>query len=142
MTPELRDELVAIAANPTETHAAYRLRYKNFFMGQWIRHCGIYPAWILRFFRPENVRWERGGVLFVGLDLPGNQKPWRRDPAEQADYDRLSAGFRAEEKGQAKAHLDQARARQQKLETGPRKQEIAAAQADLRFAKSQLPKLR
>lgn len=59
LTPELRDELLAIAANPSETNVAYRLRYKNFFMGRWIRHCGIYPAWILRFFRPEKVRWER-----------------------------------------------------------------------------------
>ena len=59
MTPELRDELLAIAANPREPHVAYRLRYKNFFMGRWIRHCGIYPAWILRFFRPGAVRWER-----------------------------------------------------------------------------------
>jgi glycosyltransferase involved in cell wall biosynthesis len=59
VTPELRDELLAIAANPNETNVAYRLRYKNFFMGRWIRHCGIYPAWILRFFRPEKVRWER-----------------------------------------------------------------------------------
>lgn len=59
VTPELRDELLAIAANPNETNVAFRLRYKNFFMGRWIRHCGIYPAWILRFFRPEKVRWER-----------------------------------------------------------------------------------
>jgi hypothetical protein len=35
------------------------------------------------------VRWERGGVLFVGLNLPGNQKPWERDPAEEAEYRRL-----------------------------------------------------
>jgi glycosyltransferase involved in cell wall biosynthesis len=59
VTPELRDELLAIAANPAEPHVAYRLRYKNYFMGQWIRHCGIYPTWILRFFRPDKVRWER-----------------------------------------------------------------------------------
>jgi glycosyltransferase involved in cell wall biosynthesis len=59
VTSELRDELLAIAANSGDPNVAYRLRYKNFFMGRWIRHCGIYPAWILRFFRPEKVRWER-----------------------------------------------------------------------------------
>ena len=59
VTPELRDELLAIAANPGETHAAFRLRYKNYFMSRWIRHCGIYPTWVLRFFRPEKVRWNR-----------------------------------------------------------------------------------
>jgi len=59
VTPELRDELLAIAGNPDEERVAFRLRYKNFFMGRWLRHCGIYPTWILRFFRPEKVRWER-----------------------------------------------------------------------------------
>jgi glycosyltransferase involved in cell wall biosynthesis len=59
VTPELRDELRAIAANPKERRVAFRVRYKNYFMGKWIRHCGIYPAWILRFFRPDKVRWER-----------------------------------------------------------------------------------
>ena len=59
VTPELREELQQVAAQPNNPNVAYRLRYKNFFMGQWIRHCGIYPAWILRCFRPEKVRWER-----------------------------------------------------------------------------------
>src|SRR5207249_4567834 len=59
VTAELRDELQAVGGNPDETRVAFRLRYKNFFMGQWLRHCGIYPTWILRFFRPEKVRWER-----------------------------------------------------------------------------------
>jgi glycosyltransferase involved in cell wall biosynthesis len=59
VTPELRDEILAAAANPHEERVAFRLRYQNFFMGRWIRHCGIYPIWILRFFRPERVRWER-----------------------------------------------------------------------------------
>jgi hypothetical protein len=38
---------------------AYRVRYRNYFMGRWIRHCGIYPVWILRLFKPDKVRWER-----------------------------------------------------------------------------------
>jgi len=59
VTPELRDELFAIARNPEEKRVAFRLRYKNYFLGRWIRHCGIYPTWILRFFRPEKVCWER-----------------------------------------------------------------------------------
>ena len=59
VTKELRDELLGVASNPSDPNVAYRLRYKNFFMGQWIRRCGIYPAWILRLFRPEKIRWER-----------------------------------------------------------------------------------
>lgn len=59
VTPALRDELLAVSARPDNPHAAYRLRYRNYFMGRWIRHCGIYPVWVLRLFRPEKVRWER-----------------------------------------------------------------------------------
>jgi glycosyltransferase involved in cell wall biosynthesis len=59
VTPELKEEMLQVAGQRENPHAAYRLRYKNFFMGRWIRHCGIYPIWILRFFRPEKVRWER-----------------------------------------------------------------------------------
>lgn len=59
VTPELRDELLAIAADPDHTAVAYRVRFKNQFMGRWIRHSSLYPTWVLRFFRPEKVRWER-----------------------------------------------------------------------------------
>jgi glycosyltransferase involved in cell wall biosynthesis len=59
MPDDLRAELIREAERPDNPHAAYRLRYRNFFMGRWIRHCGIYPVWLLRFFRPERVRWER-----------------------------------------------------------------------------------
>lgn len=59
VTPELRDEMLQTVRDSKRREVAYRLRYKNFFMGRWIRHCGIYPTWILRLFRPEKVRWER-----------------------------------------------------------------------------------
>lgn len=59
VTPELGEEIRQIAHNDSNTHSAYRLRYKNYFMGKWIRHCGIYPVWVLRFFRPEKIHWER-----------------------------------------------------------------------------------
>jgi hypothetical protein len=56
---DLRAEIHRIAGDPNQSCAAYRLRYKNYFMGRWIKHCGIYPVWVLRFYRPESVRWER-----------------------------------------------------------------------------------
>ncbi|NSX05807.1 glycosyltransferase family 2 protein [Cupriavidus gilardii] len=40
-------------------HVAYRVRYKNYFLGKWIRFAGGYPIWVLRFFQPDKVRWER-----------------------------------------------------------------------------------
>jgi glycosyltransferase involved in cell wall biosynthesis len=57
--PELRDEMCAIAGDSSAGHVAYRLRYKNFFCDRWIKHCGIYPVWVLRLFRPDKVHWER-----------------------------------------------------------------------------------
>ena len=59
VTPQLRDEMSSIAKRPEGDTVAYYVRYKNFFKGRWIRHCGIYPVWVLRFFQPDKVRWER-----------------------------------------------------------------------------------
>lgn len=64
MPEELRDELHRIVKGgegqeDATRPVAYRLRYKNFFMGRWIKHCGIYPVWVLRFYKPRRVRWER-----------------------------------------------------------------------------------
>jgi glycosyltransferase involved in cell wall biosynthesis len=58
VTPELRDELLRVIRDPSAPHVAYRLRYKNMFMGRWLRHGGIYPVWIMRLFRPNLVRYE------------------------------------------------------------------------------------
>ena len=64
MPEDLRAELHRVASRGVgdsggDLPVAYRLRYKNFFMGKWIKHCGIYPVWVLRFYQPERVRWER-----------------------------------------------------------------------------------
>lgn len=56
---ELRDEMVAATRNTSAEPVAYRMRYKNFFCNRWIKHCGIYPVWVLRLFRPDKVYWER-----------------------------------------------------------------------------------
>ncbi len=59
VTPELRNEMLNVTEPTGNELAAYRVRYKNYFMGRWLRHCGIYPTWILRLFRPDRVHWER-----------------------------------------------------------------------------------
>lgn len=55
---ELRDELLAIARAESCPHVAFRLRYKNIFMGKWIRHASNYPVWLIRLVRPSHVRYE------------------------------------------------------------------------------------
>lgn len=58
--------------------------------------------------------------------------------ARTAEYERLKAGFRTEEIEQAKALHDRLAAQLAELEHGPRQQEIAAAEARVRLADSEL----
>lgn len=58
MTDELRDEIAAIAGNASEPRVAFYCGRKNYFMDRWIRHA-MPPGNIMRFFRPEKVRFER-----------------------------------------------------------------------------------
>jgi glycosyltransferase involved in cell wall biosynthesis len=57
--PDLRDEMLAIARDHTRPESAFRIRYKNMFMGRWIKHSSLYPTWITRLVRPDRVRYER-----------------------------------------------------------------------------------
>jgi glycosyltransferase involved in cell wall biosynthesis len=58
MTPELRDEILAIAANEDEIRRGFSVGRTNYFMGRTISHC--YPAVpIMRFFQPRYIRYER-----------------------------------------------------------------------------------
>lgn len=57
--------------------------------------------------------------------------------AHEADYQRVIAGYRPEEIGQAQAKLDQLQARLDLLRAGPRQQEIEAARARLSLAKAE-----
>lgn len=58
---DLRDELLAVVKQEVSapTCSAYRLRYRNHFMGRWIRHCSTYPVWVTRLFMPGRIRWQR-----------------------------------------------------------------------------------
>ena len=56
--PELRDEMLAIAANPDLCEAAFRCRFKVFFMGRWLRHSSLYPTWVGRLVRPDRIDFE------------------------------------------------------------------------------------
>lgn len=60
VTPdELRDEMLAIARDEARPEAMFKARYKNMFLGRWIRHSSLYPTWITRLVRPDRVRFER-----------------------------------------------------------------------------------
>jgi len=56
--PELRDEILA-RLRTDMPEAAFRVRRKDYYMGQWLRHAQLYPTWLVRLFRPERIRYER-----------------------------------------------------------------------------------
>ncbi|MGD9790075.1 MAG: glycosyltransferase [Phycisphaerales bacterium] len=56
--PELREEILHEINRTDQEHSAFRLRYKNMFLGQWIRRSSGYPVWIIRLLRPDKVRYE------------------------------------------------------------------------------------
>lgn len=63
--PELRDELLAIAAPPDGHDVPESGFYINryfIFLGKRIRHCGYYPSWNLRFFKRGRARYEQRDV--------------------------------------------------------------------------------
>lgn len=58
MTDELKHELLAIANEADHAPVAYYCGHKNMFMDRWIKHA-FPPRTIMRFFRPQYVRFER-----------------------------------------------------------------------------------
>jgi len=60
VTPDdLRDEMLAIARDEARPEVMFKARYKNMFLGKWIRHSSLYPTWITRLVRHDRVRFER-----------------------------------------------------------------------------------
>ena len=59
---ELIDEMLKISAMPDSPVNAFRMRRKDFFMGQWIKHSTLYPSWFIRFYKPDCIRYEPRSV--------------------------------------------------------------------------------
>lgn len=56
ITPELADELRRVVASPAAD--GYYVNRRFWFIDGWLRHCGYYPSWNLRFFRHPLGRYE------------------------------------------------------------------------------------
>ncbi len=59
VTGELREEMLRVTADRSRPEVGYRVRFKTYFMGRWLRRSSLYPTWVLRLFKPDKVRWER-----------------------------------------------------------------------------------
>lgn len=62
--PDLRDQMLAIAARPAADvkESGFYLNRYFIFLGKRIRHCGFYPSWNLRFFKKGRARYEEREV--------------------------------------------------------------------------------
>jgi glycosyltransferase involved in cell wall biosynthesis len=58
---DLREEILQSASSDSP-FVAYRLRYRNYFLGSWVRFGGAYPVWVTRLYRPSAVRYEERTV--------------------------------------------------------------------------------
>jgi len=58
-TASLRDEMAGAVAAANEAVVAYQCRFRNMFMGRWLRFSSLYPTWVIRLFRPTRIRFER-----------------------------------------------------------------------------------
>ena len=61
VTPELRAELERIAAGDGEA-VGYYIPRRNHYLGRWVRRCGWYPDYQLRFWRRGLGSWTGGRV--------------------------------------------------------------------------------
>lgn len=58
ITPDLAVAIRKFLTNPPSDVAGIYIRRRVYFMGQWIRHGGYYPTWLLRIFRNGHGRCE------------------------------------------------------------------------------------
>lgn len=62
VTPESREEMAGIAAADGAGFDGFHINRRFIFYGKWIKHCGWYPSWHLRFFRHRLGRYENRPV--------------------------------------------------------------------------------
>ena len=58
ITSDLAAAIIEFLENPPSDVAGVYVRRRVYFMGQWIRHGGYYPTWLLRIFRSGQGRCE------------------------------------------------------------------------------------
>jgi glycosyltransferase involved in cell wall biosynthesis len=70
LSPELREELLALKSEGEPECAGFSVPRRVFYLGRWIRHSGWYPDRKVRLFRRDKARWE-GDYVHENLALDG-----------------------------------------------------------------------
>jgi glycosyltransferase involved in cell wall biosynthesis len=90
LTPELRDEISGVVFHEVAPNGYYLAR-KNYFMGQWIRHGGMYPDWQLRLLRRGKGRYEER-IVHEHIIVEGSAA-YLKNPLEHNDFKGLGRWF-------------------------------------------------
>jgi len=79
----LAEEISQVVTSIRPDHAGYYLKRRFFFLGQWLKHGGLYPTWLLRLFRRDRATVENR-PLNEHVVLKGNSG-YLRQPFDHLD---------------------------------------------------------
>ncbi len=70
ITPRLKTQIIKVINEESEEYAGYHIPRRNYFFGEWVRHCGLYPDYVLRLFRKSKGRF-RDKMVHESVKLNG-----------------------------------------------------------------------
>ena len=88
MTPELREEISRALPQAPSTISGYYLPRKQFFRGQWIRHGGYWPKYLLKLFRRGAAESDERELLDFRFYVEGKTVCLRHPIIEQNKKER------------------------------------------------------
>lgn len=68
--PELVQEMKEKCSDVSRPEVAFYVRRRNYFMGRWLKHGGMYDVWIARLWRPDKIEWKRDANPVALIDGP------------------------------------------------------------------------
>ncbi len=62
VTQELKSEIIAVINDRNKGYSGYKVARRAYFLGKWIKHCGWYPAYVVRLFRKDSGTFSNSRV--------------------------------------------------------------------------------
>jgi glycosyltransferase involved in cell wall biosynthesis len=76
VSDELRNEIVSLKENTNIE--GYYINRKNFYLGKWIKHCGLYPDFHLRLFKRDKAQIT-DRVVHESIEINGKSEKLKHD---------------------------------------------------------------
>lgn len=84
ITPRLKTQIVMVINEESKEYSGYYIPRRNYFFGEWVRHCDLYPDYVLRLFRKSKSRF-RDKMVHESVSLKG-KAGWIEQPLEHYTY--------------------------------------------------------